>query len=265
MPLSSGLLVTAAHALSVHSRPPTGPPFSAFGANDSVLSHMSLCPAHHIRSLSTLLASCGHGVIRLGHWRSALSGCKPNVCHCHCSFYLAVALYGCFRPPITISPPLEEPSPRCQCPSGRAAEWGTSGWPLPPPRSARVFVCALLCVVCCLLDCLCPLGSPTALRLLCCRVQPMPPFSLSASDCLQFSAPLTPLSWTQKQCCLMNVLLSLLVWAPSFSACVASLTLFALSALFEFFKAEIFSAHFRHNVQMLFPFACFAARMNGSR
>jgi hypothetical protein len=72
-------------------------------------------------------------------------------------------------------------------------------------------------------------------RLLCCRVQPMPPFSLSASDCLQFSAPLTPLSWTQKQCCLMNVLLSLLVWAPSFSACVASLTLFALSALFEFF------------------------------
>jgi len=84
----------------------------------------------------------------------------------HCSFYLAVALYGCFRPPITISPPLEEPSPRCQCPSGRAAEWGTSGWPLPPPRSARVFVCALLCVVCCLLDCLCPLGSPTAL--VCC-------------------------------------------------------------------------------------------------
>jgi len=161
MPLSSGLLVTAAHALSVHSRPPTGPPFSAFGANDSVLSHMSLCPAHHIRSLSTLLASCGHGVIRLGHWRSALSGCKPNVCHCHCSFYLAVALYGCFRPPITISPPLEEPSPRCQCPSGRAAEWGTSG-----PRSARVFVCALLCVVCCLLDCLCPINSPTAL--VCC-------------------------------------------------------------------------------------------------
>lgn len=32
---------------------------------------------------------------------------------------------GCFRPPITISPPLEEPSPRCQCLSGRAAEWGT--------------------------------------------------------------------------------------------------------------------------------------------
>jgi len=50
MPLSSGLLVTAAHALSVHSRPPTGPPFSA----------------HHIRSLSTLLASRGSRCHPLG-------------------------------------------------------------------------------------------------------------------------------------------------------------------------------------------------------
>lgn len=86
----------------------------------------NMCP-HIFDPWDTIFFFCGFPYIPLHHNRAALSYfllLSHSLSHRFRSSSPNSA-GGCFRPPITISSPLEEPSPRCQCLSGCAAEWGT--------------------------------------------------------------------------------------------------------------------------------------------